>query len=67
MFTGFYWSDEQQIQLQDLMAILFLDLPTPGPIREIAGEFKSAVAQFYAEKGSPQEEIWCTLENIVVI
>jgi hypothetical protein len=33
----------------------------------IAAEAKAAVARFYAEEGSSQEEIWCTLENIDVI
>jgi hypothetical protein len=30
-------------------------------------ELKVAVARFYAEEGSPQEEIWCTLGNIYLI
>ena len=67
VFTGFYWSDEQQIWIQDLIAILFVDLPASGQVRAIAGEMKAAVARFYAEEGSPQEEIWCTLEDIDVI
>ena len=67
VFTGFYWSDEQQVWLQDLISILFVDLPASGQVRAIAGEMKGAVARFYAEEGSPQEEIWCTLENIDVI
>ncbi len=67
VFTGFYWSDEQQSWIQDLIAILFVDLPASGQVRAIAGEMKAAVARFYAEEGSPQEEIWCTLEDIDVI
>jgi hypothetical protein len=67
VFTGFYWSDEQQIWLQDLISILFVDLPASGQIRAIAAEMKATVARFYAEEGSPQEEIWCTVENIGVI
>jgi len=66
-FTGFYWSYEQQIWLQDLIAILFVDLPAAEQIRAIAADMKTAVARFYAEEGSPQEEIWCTLENIDVV
>src|SRR6266852_2471435 len=67
VFTGSYWSDDQQTWLQDLIAILFVDLPPSRQIRAIAAETKAAVARFYAEEGSPQEEIWCTLENIEVI
>ncbi len=67
VFTGFYWSNEQQIWLQDLISILFVDLPASGQIRAIAAEMKATVARFYAEEGSPQEEIWCTVENIDVI
>ena len=66
-FTGFYWSEEQQFWLQDLISILFVDLPASGQIRAIATEMKAAVARFYAEEGSPQEEIWCTVESIDVI
>src|SRR5712692_1561683 len=67
VFTGFYWSDEQQVWLQDSIAIVFVDLLASGQVRAIAGEMKAAVARFYAEEGSPQEEIWGTLENIDVI
>ena len=67
VFSGSYWSDEQQTWLQDLMAILFVDLPASGQIRAMAAETKAAVARFYAEEGSSQEEIGCTLENIEVI
>jgi len=33
----------------------------------IAREMKAAVARFYADEGSPQEEMWCTLERIDVV
>ena len=67
VFTGSYWSDDQQNWLQDSIAILFVDLPASEGIRAIAEEMKAVVARLYDEEGSPQEEIYCTLENIDVI
>lgn len=67
VFAGFYWSDGQQIWLRDSIAILFVDLPASEPIDEIARALKADVARFYADEGSPQEEMWCTLERIDVV
>jgi len=48
-------------------AILFVDLSASELIDGIAREMKAAVARFYADEGSPQEEMWCTLERIDVV
>ncbi len=66
-FTGLYWSDGRQIWLQDSISLLFVDLPASDLIRDLAGEMKAMIAQSYAEEGSPQEEMWCTLERIEVV
>ena len=66
-FAGFYWSERQQVWLRDSIAILFVDLPASEPIDEIARALKADVARFYADEGSPQEEMWCTLEHIDVV
>ena len=66
-FTGFYWSEGQQSWLRDSIAILFVDLPASEPIDEIARALKADVARFYAGEGSPQEEMWSTLERIEVL
>jgi hypothetical protein len=66
-FAGFYWSEGQQVWLRDSIAILFVDLPASELIDEIAQSLKAAVVRFYADEGSPQEEMWCTLERIDVI
>jgi len=44
-----------------------VDLPASELIDEIARALKAAVARFYADEGSPQEELWCTLERIDVV
>ena len=67
IFAGFYWSEGQQMWLRDFIAILFVDLPASEPIDEIARALKTNVARFYADEGSPQEEMWCTLEHIEVM
>jgi hypothetical protein len=67
VFTGFYWSEGQQVWLRDAIAILFVDLSASKPIDEIARALKADVTRFYADEGSPQEEMWCTLERIEVV
>jgi len=67
IFAGFYWSEGQQMWLRDFIAILFVDLPASEPIDEIARALKTDVARFYADEGSPQEEMWCTLERTEVV
>jgi hypothetical protein len=44
-----------------------VDLPASEPIDEIARALKAEVARFYADEGSPQEEMWRALEHIDVV
>jgi len=44
-----------------------VDLAAAEPIDEMARALKAAVTRFYADEGSPQEEMWCTLERIDVV
>ena len=66
-FRGVYWSDERRVWLEDSISILFVDLPTSEAVRERAAAMKTTIAQFYAEEGSAQEEMWCTLEGIEAV
>ncbi len=67
-FRGTWWSEDRMLWVPDHLVLLFVDRPgsltDPAGILAFAHEIKSRIAQVYAQEESPQEEIWCTLEQI---
>ena len=66
---GDYWSRDRWIP--DDLAILFLDnlgsIEEPGNVLNDAQAIKSIIAGFYDDEGSPQVEIWCTIQQIYLL
>lgn len=70
-FGGFYWSETLGDWVPDSLALLFLDragsTTEADPAIEDARRMKSRIGQFYSEEGSPQDEVWCTVQQIHLV
>lgn len=67
-FHGNWWSESRTEWVPDRLVLLFVDrrgsLRRPRALLTFAEPLKAQIAQVYADEGSPQEEIWCILEQI---
>lgn len=67
-FHGNWWSESRSEWVPDRLVLLLVDrrgsLRRPRAFLTFAESLKAQIAQVYADEGSPQEEIWCILEQI---
>lgn len=70
-FQGLYWSARRGDWVPDTLVLLIVDRPgsirESGPVLDDARSIKARIAEFYAEEASPQDEIWCTLQQIYLL
>ena len=68
---GYYWPENGRNWIPDEIALLFFDHPgsfqEPGFVFENTQFLKSLIERYYEEEGSPQDEIWCTMQELYLI
>ena len=70
-YRGFYWSTQglgQDRWVSDDIVILFTDRPGKlADIESVAQTLKATADRIYREEGSPQEEVWCTMQSLQLV
>ena len=67
ILVGWYWSQNDGIWIRDTIALAFTDLPdNPNP-RDQLRQVKEDIKRLYVDAGSPQQELWCTLQPLEVL
>lgn len=69
VFTGYWWSDDEQVWMNDAIVMVLVDFKTPsgGATFSVAGEMtklKRAISEAYRRNGSKQEEIWIVAHRV---
>lgn len=69
VFTGFWWSDDQHIWMEDAIVIVMIDFSVPSPNARfsISGEMtklKRFISAAYRRNGSQQEEVWVVAHRV---
>ncbi|HVA48681.1 MAG TPA: hypothetical protein VNH11_20115 [Pirellulales bacterium] len=69
VFTGFWWSDDQQIWMEDAIVIVMIDfsMPSPSARFSVSGEMtklKRFISATYRRNGSRQEEVWIVAHRV---
>jgi hypothetical protein len=69
VFTGFWWSDDHAIWMEDAIAIVMIDFAAPAPSAtfSISGEMsklKRFISSAYRRNGSQQEEVWIVAHRV---
>ena len=69
VFTGFWWSEEQRIWMEDAIVIMMVNFATPSGSAKfsISGEMtklKRFISAAYRRSGSQQEEVWIVAHRV---
>ncbi|HEX5445826.1 MAG TPA: hypothetical protein VFW87_18510 [Pirellulales bacterium] len=69
VFTGFWWSDEQSVWMEDGIVIMMIDfaMPSAGGKWSVSGEMtklKRFITTAYRRYGSQQEEVWVVAHRV---
>jgi hypothetical protein len=69
VFSGFWWSENDQVWVNDELVLVTVDFQTPTgkatfSISEEMKRLKQRIAEAYRRNGSQQEEIWIVAHRV---
>jgi hypothetical protein len=67
-FRGYWWSEEQKKWLSDSIVLCFIDDKLGIDEKVLSAkvkELKQTIRRWYRYYGSPQEEVWVVVQQIV--